>query len=245
TSGANSFFYLTRAAAARAGLESSLLRPLLRSPRAAPRIAVAARQLPAVAFVATELSPAARAYVSAHRSLASRPPLAARDPWWARAAGPARLFLTKAYHGRYIQPLADEPVVPDQRFYAVEPRRGVPLDLLAAVLNGTLTALALEALGRASLGEGALEVSVGDAARLPVLDPRRVEASAVRAAFAPLALRPTRDAAAEAEAPERRAPAAALARAVPALRPLVPLLGSALAAASEERRARANGRISG
>ena len=245
TSGANSFFYLTRADAARAGLEPSVLRPLLRSPRAAPRIAVTAAALPSVALVADRLSPAARAYVAAHRALAERPTLAARDRWWALPAAPARLFLTKAYHGRYVQPLADEPVVPDQRFYAVEPRRGVPLELLAAVLNGTLTALALEALGRASLGEGALEVSVRDAARMPVLDPRRADASAVRAAFAPLALRPTRDATVEADAPDRRALDAALARAVPALRPLVPLLGPALAAASEERRARANGRISG
>ena len=243
TSGANSFFYLTRAAAARAGLEPAVLRPLLRSPRAAPRIAVTAAQLPVVAFVASELSPAARTYVAAHGALASRPTLAAREPWWALPATPARLFLTKAYHGRYVQPLADAPVVPDQRFYAVEPRRGVPLELLAAVLNGTLTALALEALGRASLGEGALEVSVGDAARLPVLDPRGLDARAVLAAFAPLALRPTRDAAVEADAPDRGALDAALARAVPPLRPLVPLLGPALAAASEERRARAHGRI--
>src|SRR5262249_60077858 len=129
----------------RAGLEPSVLRPLLRSPRAAPRIAVAARQLPVVAFVATELSPAARAYVARHRALASRPTLAARDSWWALPATPARLFLTKAYHGRYLQPLADEPVVPDQRFYAVEPRRRVPLELPAAALHGTLTALALHA----------------------------------------------------------------------------------------------------
>src|SRR5262249_47599012 len=109
---------------ARAGLEPAALRPLLRSPRAAPRIAVTAAALPSVAFVADRLSPAAQAYVAAHRALADRPTLAARDRWWALPAAPARLFLTKAYHGRFVQPLADEPVVPDQRFYAVEPRRG-------------------------------------------------------------------------------------------------------------------------
>src|SRR5262249_12658225 len=215
---------------ARAGLEPAALRPLLRSPRAAPRIAVTAAALPSVAFVADRLSPAAQAYVAAHRALADRPTLAARDRWWQLPAAPARLFLTKAYHGRFVQPLADEPVVPDQRFYAVEPRRGVAFEVLAAVLNGTLSALAIEALRRASRGGGALELSVGDAARLPVLDPRGLDVGAVLAAFRPLALRPARDATLEAQAPDRRALDLALARTVPSLRPLVALLAPALAA---------------
>ncbi|MBT8493073.1 MAG: hypothetical protein KJO07_08440, partial [Deltaproteobacteria bacterium] len=55
------------------------------------------------------------------------------------------------------------------------------------------TALALESLGRASLGEGALEWTVGDARRLPVLDPRRLpsdQLAVVYGAFEILATRP-------------------------------------------------------
>jgi len=83
--------------------------------------------------------------------------------------------------------------VADQRFYSLAPRRGVRLDTLAAVLNGSFTALALESLGRASMGEGALEWSVGDAEKLPVLDPRRLDAAAVGRAFRAVASSPAAD----------------------------------------------------
>jgi predicted RNA methylase len=244
TTGANAFFYLSRAAASARGLEPEVLRPVLRSPRAAAAIHVQAAQLPDVAFVAAEPLPAgARAHVDGHAHLATQPTLAARPRWWELPAWPARLFLTKAYNARFVQPLSDAPVVPDQRLYAVLPRPGVELETLAAVLNGTLTALAIESLGRASMGEGALELAVSDAEKLPVLDPRRVDAARVAAAFASLARRRIGDARAEAGAPDRRALDEALAAAEPALAALVPALGPALADTVEERLARARGRL--
>ena len=191
TSGANGFFYVPRGAP----IEPRFLRPLLKTPKEAPAIRVSAAGLPLRAFVcpldaaALRAFPGARAHVDAHRRLADRPTLRARPRWWSLDVRPARLFLTKAYFTRFVQHLAAAPVVADQRFYAVAPRRGVPVDLLAAALNGSLTALALESLGRASMGEGALEWSVGDAAGLPVIDPRRVDAAAVRRAFVRLAAR--------------------------------------------------------
>ncbi|HKA88193.1 MAG TPA: hypothetical protein VKE22_11020, partial [Haliangiales bacterium] len=195
TSGANGFFYLP----AGVPIEPRFLRPLLKTPKHAPGICVSARALPLRAFVcpldadALRAFPGACAHVRAHARLAARPTLRARPRWWSLDARPARLFLTKAYFARFVQHLASGPVVADQRFYAVAPRPGVPLELLAAVLNGSLTALALESLGRASMGEGALEWSVGDAARLPVLDPRAVRAAAVGRAFAEACARPAAD----------------------------------------------------
>jgi hypothetical protein len=245
TSGANGFFYLGHEAAARWRLEPRFLAPLLRTPRAVDAIALDPGRLGTLAFVCDEprerLPAGARAYVDAHAGLASRPTLAARPRWWSLPARPARLFLTKAYSARFVQPLADRPVVPDQRVYAVEPRAGVAIDLLAAVLNGSLAALAVESLGRASLGEGALELSVGDAAELPVLDPRGLDGAAVRRAFAPLCRRRMGDAFAEAAAADRRALDRALAP--PGLEDLVPALAPTLAAAVAERLARAAGRI--
>jgi hypothetical protein len=63
----------------------------------------------------------------------------------------------------------------DQRVYALYPRDGVDLVALAAVLNALPTALALESLGRGSMGFGAVEWTVHDALELPVLDVRRAD----------------------------------------------------------------------
>ncbi len=197
TSGANQLFYLSRARAAELELEPALLAPLLRSPRepGGETIAVDAAALATLALLAPpragELArfPSAERYIAQHVELAARPTLRARPSWWALSARPARLFLTKAYAARFVQRLAPSPVVADQRLYSLHPRPGVDLELLAAVLNATTTALALESLGRASLGEGALEWTVADAGRLPVLDPRLVSADA-RPALAALSRRP-------------------------------------------------------
>ena len=188
TSGANDIFYLTRARAAALGIEPALLAPLLRSPRepGGETIAIDPAGLTTLALLApadaAELArfPAAHRYVADHAAAAERPTLRARASWWSLPVRPARLFLTKAYAARFVQRLAPVPVVADQRLYSLHPRPGVDLDLLAAVLNSTFTALALESLGRASLGEGALEWTVADAARLPVLDPRTIEPDARR-----------------------------------------------------------------
>jgi len=249
TSGANDVFYLPRRRAAELGLEPELLAPLLRSPRepGGETIAIDPARLHTLALLApadpAELArhPGARRYLESCAGAAERPTLRARQPWWALPARPARLFLTKAYAARFVQRLAPAPVVADQRLYSIHPRAGVDVELVAAALNSTFGALALESLGRASLGEGALEWTVADAARLPVLDPRRLAAPAARAAreaLAALAARPIGAVHEEA----RRADRARLDRAVaaaPALARLLPEVHAALAARVARRPPRA------
>jgi SAM-dependent methyltransferase len=207
TSGANEFFYPPEGS----GIERRFLVPLLRSPRGASRIAVQPEELPTRAFLCDraedELPPGAGAWVRAHAHLAARPTLRARPRWWCLEARPAQAFLTKAYDARFVQPLAARPLLCDQRLYALAPGDPVDPELLAAVLNGTLTAFALESLGRASMGEGALEWSVADARRLPILDPRKLVGrdATARAAFRRLAFRVIGVAAEEATRPDRRA----------------------------------------
>ena len=243
TSGANRLFYVSRARAAALALEPALLVPLLRSPRepGGETIAIDPAALATMALLAPAGAaalarfPAARRYIDEHAGLAARPTLRARPSWWALSARPARLFLTKAYAARFVQRLAPAPVVADQRLYSLHPRPGVDLELLAAVLNSTFTALALESLGRASLGEGALEWTVADAARLPVLDPRRTAAGASRA-LADLARRPTGTVHDERARPDR----ARLDRAVGGpLAHLLPAAHDALCASVARRAARA------
>lgn len=247
TSGANDVFYLPRDRAHALGIEPALLMPLVRSPREYATIAIDPGAATHLALVcppgAGELEryPGARRYLDQHRGAAERSSLRARRPWWALRVRPARLFMTKAYGARFVQGLARAPMVADQRVYAVHPRAGVDAELLAAVLNASFTAFALESLGRASMGEGALEWTVAGAARLPVLDPRRLhagQAQAARQALAVLSGRAIGDVAAERPAPDR----ADLDRAVagqPGLAAMLDAVWDALIASVQQRHARA------
>jgi methylase of polypeptide subunit release factors len=243
TSGANEVFYLPRALAAERRIEAEVLRPLLRSPRerGAVTIAVDPESTSHVALMCPEGDeamarfPNARRWLEEHAAAATRPTLRARACWWSLPARPARVFLTKAYASRFVQRFASAPVIADQRVYALYPRDGVDAELLSAVLNSTYTALALESLGRASMGEGALEWSVGDAVRLPVIDPRRVSGRG-RAAFRELAHRPIGPVAAEVDRRDRVTLDRSLS---PELAAFLPAAHEALVASTDRRARRA------
>jgi hypothetical protein len=245
TSGANEVFYLPREQATRLELEAAVVRPLVRSPkqRGAVPIHIDPGTTTHVALVcpageeAMAAYPNVRRWLAQHSDAATRPTLAARPCWWSLPAKPARLFLAKAYASRFVQRFSTEPVIADQRVYAIHPGEGIDAELLAAVLNSTFTAFALESLGRASMGEGAMEWSVGDALQLPVIDPRRVPASA-RAPFRALARRAIGAVQHEAECLDRRALDRALA---PELVDHLPAIHTALAASTHRRATRARG----
>jgi N-6 DNA Methylase len=263
TSGANEVFYLSRERAHELGIEPELLLPLLRSPRGATTIAVEPRAATHVALVcppgpdgddgganggtgdsanAWPCHPGARRWFQAHQHVAERPSLRARQPWWALPVRPARLFMTKAYAARFVQHLAPVPVVADQRVYAIHPVAGIDVELLAAVLNASFTAFAIESLGRASMGEGALEWTVADAASLPVLDPRRLapgQAALARQALSDMARRPIGDLAGERAARDRVRLDRAVSAAAPALAGMLDAVWDALIASVGHRHARA------
>ncbi len=181
TSGANDIFYLRQTKASELGLGADFLQPLLRAPGKSGQSAIGVdhqRCQDAVLIVPpdTELDkyPGLSRYLHSFPGAENRRTLAARHPWWSVQARPAQVFLSKAYSQRFVQPFSDRPVVADQRVYCVYPKAGVKPALLSAILNSTLTSLALESLGRASMGEGALEWTVADARKLPILDPRKL-----------------------------------------------------------------------
>jgi adenine-specific DNA-methyltransferase len=246
TTGGNRFFYLRRADAAARGIEPTVLAPVVRSPyNGAPAaIAIDPDATPIVAVIAPPDAnlaalPGLRAWIEANADLAARPSLA-RVPhvWWHLPARPSRLFLAKAYGPRFVQRLAPAPMLADQRVYAIEPRPGVDLVTLAAVLNATPTALALEALGRASMGHGVVEHTVRDLVALPVLDVRIADAprrAALAAALAVIAPREIRHVADERERVDRAALDAAALALAPGLAPLLPSLWAALLASVKLR----------
>ncbi len=265
TSGANDIFYLSRQRAADLAIEPELLAPLLRSPREHTAIAIAPQHSSHVVLTcparALDDYPAAKRYIESHRDATTRSTLRARKPWWSLVTRPARLFVTKAYGARFVQHLADAPMVADQRVYrleliassnapdttaaAADEARRRDEDLLAAILNSTFSALAIESLGRASMGEGALEWTVADAARLPVLDPRRIDpdqADQIRAAFAPLSRRPIGDVFSERDAADRRQLDRAVTAHLPHLSQLLDACWEALIESVARRHARVGNR---
>jgi predicted RNA methylase len=239
TTGGNRFFYLHRADAVARRIEPAVLSPVVRSPyNGAPStIAIDPSSTPIVAITAPADAdlrrlPHLARWIAANADLAERPSLSrVTHPWWHLPTRPARLFVAKAYGPRFIQRLAPAPMLGDQRVYVIEPRPGVDLNALAAVLNATPTALALESLGRASMGHGALEWTTRDLATLPILDVRTADIAtrtALATALAAIAPREIRHVADEHGRPDRAALDGAALRLASATAPLLPAMWSAL-----------------
>ncbi len=250
TSGANEIFYVSRAQATEWKLDSQFLQPLLtaRGRSGQGTIAVGADDLEQFALVIPRTCnlaehPALAGYFERFSGAASRGTLRNRKPWWSLRAHPGHVFLCKAYAERFVQPYSAFPMVADQRMYSLSPHDGpnmVTPQLLAALLNATCTSLALESLGRASMGQGALEWTVADVAKLPVIDIRKhPEHEAIVAAFEPLARRPVRNVAAEAGMLDRRALDAAILGPWPRLVAMLESIADALVVACGARQARA------
>ncbi len=75
----------------------------------------------------------------------------------------ARVFWQKAYHDIYLQRFSEVDLIPDQRLYFLDPSKGVEAELLSAVLNSFVVALALESIAPVTAGEGVCEVRLEDA----------------------------------------------------------------------------------
>ena len=247
TSGANDVFYMNRAKAAKNKIEPEVLFPLVRAPLRSGSVSIeiepeAIDDLVLRAPASLEKTPNAAAFLAEHAEAKERASLRAREPWWRLPSRPAQVFLAKAYARRFVQRFSRDPLDCDQRVYAVSPEHGICPRLLAAVLNGTLTALAIESLGRASMGEGALEWTVADARSLPIIDPRRMtkEARAViLSRFSAIASRPIETCENEAQRVDRHGLDAALLATDTSLAGRAKLLAASLAESAALREARA------
>lgn len=239
---ANAVFYLSTQHAVGLGLEPELLVPVLRSPRELVSVQLVDAPLNVGLVVprGTEMSryPVTAAYLESQRAQV-RP-----GKSWVLGARPGRVFLPRAHWRRHIVGLAREPVAVDQRFYVLHPRRCSD-ELLAAVLNTSLTALAIEVTARASMGEGALDLALSDAERLPVLDPSALDSAGgdrAALALAGMATRPVENIDAEVTRLDRLELDAAVAAAVPSLASLLGPIRDALVAQVAIRTARRRSR---
>ncbi len=213
TTNDNRFFYPPP----EAGIEAEWLRPLLKGPRRAPGVRLAAAELAERVFVcdATEQGLFHRGHRGALAWIAGHE----RAEWRLKPQAPARLFLVKGHHDRLRHPVSDTPVHADQQLYLVRPRAEAsqlqligpggpaPLDaeLLAAVLNSSWGLLAAELTGRVNFGDGVLWLGLKDARerlRLPDLrEATEDQKERLRLAFAALPDGPVPAAGDEAEDP--------------------------------------------
>jgi hypothetical protein len=122
---------------------------------------------------------------------------------------PAQLFFASAFGERHLHKFCNKPLIADKRLYFLSPADGIDDEIVAAVMNSSLTAFLTETAGRVSMGDGALELTVEDARDyLYVPDPRKFDEAgqqAVRAAFQPLLQRPIGSVLDEIQHPDRQA----------------------------------------
>jgi hypothetical protein len=136
-----------------------------------------------------------------------------RNPGWyslpAYRGKPANLFFAIAYSDRHIHKYSPEPLLGNNRLYFLSPAKGIDDELVAAVMNSSLTAFFTEATGRVTMGDGALELTVEDARDyLYVPDVRNFDEAdreTIRMAFQPLLKRPIGSVLDEIQKPDRQA----------------------------------------
>lgn len=189
----NDFYYLDAAALARHPIEPRYLRPIYRLADLDAARYLQTRPALLQLFHCRDPEPAlvhTRALDYIH-SMADRPAAQRKQSagaptirdvltaqggglWYAPKARPhpAHIWLRKAIDSTFAPLLFPEPAVVDQRCNSVTPAHDLDWPLLAAVLTSSLFALAVEVLGSASLGAGALEATTLALRDIPVLDPR-------------------------------------------------------------------------
>jgi hypothetical protein len=127
-------------------------------------------------------------------------------PWY--RGRPAQLFFASAYGERHIHKYSPKPLIADKRLYFLSPVEGISHELMAAVMNSSITAFFTEIVGRVTLGDGALELTVEDARDyLLVPDVRQFDQSAreaIETAFKPLLTRPIGSIFEEVKQPDRQ-----------------------------------------
>jgi hypothetical protein len=116
-----------------------------------------------------------------------------RPGWWALPSNEvqlAQVFFSMAFGERHIHRYCSSPLVADNRLYFLSPDKRMTTEELAAALNSSIASLALEATGRVTMGDGALEMKVEDAREyLPVPDLRPLSAASkkrIGTSFQPL-----------------------------------------------------------
>lgn len=194
--GINHFFYVNDAVIDRFGIEPEFLKPVVKSAKSISKPEIFFKDLQLYLFsclhskeeLAQNGKTGALSYIqwgeaqeAPSRQKRSRPvpwpevsSVQGRPFWYAMPSiPPADILCSRFFDRRFFFVLCREPVVEDQTFYGLvlRPEYAACRDFLAGLLNALPTLLMTELCGRSSLGEGVLQLSREDMARLPVPNP--------------------------------------------------------------------------
>ncbi|MFX1537175.1 MAG: Eco57I restriction-modification methylase domain-containing protein [Promethearchaeota archaeon] len=99
-----------------------------------------------------------------------------RELWYhLNLPSPAPLLLPQILSNRFIIFLNQANAIADQRLIEINPFKKEETDLIAAILNSTVSHLFLELIGRTQLGEGGLGLPASDICQLIVLNPSKID----------------------------------------------------------------------
>lgn len=177
TTGINEFFYLDEEKAKHWRIEKEFLAPVIKSPKEFDRIEIDPAKLKTLVFLCSKTKAELRSegksgalkYIEWGETQRAGnvpwpdvPSVKNRKPgWWVLPdVELVRLFWTKTYDDTFLQGYSPMEVLADQRLYMIKAHKSINLELLAAVLNGTIFSLMIELNGRNNLGEGALDTTV-------------------------------------------------------------------------------------
>ncbi len=231
--GINEFYHLNKEKISEWGIEQEFLFPLLKSPGDSSDILIDITELGHKVFVCRmtkeELAHGGKfnalryiewgekqVFTSGTQAGLTWPhgaEVRGRNPGWyslpSYRGKPAKLFFAIAYGDRHIHKYSPEPLLGNNRLYFLLPAEGIGDEIVAAVMNSSLTAFFTESTGRVTMGDGALELTVEDARDyLYVPDARKIDdpsRQAIHAAFQPLLQRPIGSVFDEIQLPDRQA----------------------------------------
>lgn len=214
----NDFFYLSKTKVKELGIEREYLFPLFKSPKDSDSISISPDESDIFVFICrddkkTILKKGHKhtlEYISwGEQQVYLKGPykglkwpegteVSKRKPgWYALPLGQtekAQMFFSQAFGERHIHRFSSSEVIPDKRLYFLKSIDNIKPELIAAVLNSSITSLFLECIGRVTLGDGALEMIVEDARDyLLIPDLRKVNATTRKAiikAFETITSRP-------------------------------------------------------
>ncbi|MDP3024225.1 MAG: N-6 DNA methylase, partial [candidate division Zixibacteria bacterium] len=186
TTGINQFFYLTKEKIEHWGIEKEFLAPLFKSPKESESILIDPKDLSNHVFLCNltkkELrrrgKKGALSYIKWGENQVTQerkgkgggirypevPTVKDRENWYSLPIYElGQIYWTKSYDNTFIQRFSKKPLFADQRVYQLIAKKGINPTLLAAVLNSSVFFLFIELIGRATLGEGALDTTVEEA----------------------------------------------------------------------------------
>lgn len=206
--GINDFFYLARKSKNNVSVEREFLVPIIRNTKQAKTIYIDTSTLDSHVFYCTlsknvlekKGKTHALKYIKWGENQVTRKrqkvdagvpwpkveTVKKRKPgWWAipeKDICPTQLFMIYVINNRFIAPYSNQPIPSDRCFHRIFPRKDCDLELLAMILNSTMTIFNIETYGRSNLGLGALKFEAMDAKKIPIVDPRKIKAGVAKRA---------------------------------------------------------------